>query len=238
MARGLYEAKRSVGLSQESLKIIACVTMLIDHIGAILIKWQPLRMIGRISFPIFCFLIAEGCAHTSNPQKYGIRLAIGAAISEFAFDLALYGGINLARQNVMITLLLGFLALQAMAQTDSPLYKFLILAGAMIAGQMCHSDYGGNGVLLVVMFGMVRDLPRAKLFRVVFLTLVCLVLPGRKYDVFGLKIHGELFALAALLPIHFYSGEKKTHSKLLQWGFYLFYPAHLLVLYGIKRFFF
>ena len=52
------------GLSQEALKAIACVTMLLDHIGSIFVSGYTLRIIGRIAFPIFCFLMAEGAYYT------------------------------------------------------------------------------------------------------------------------------------------------------------------------------
>ena len=82
-------------LSQEWLKIIACVIMLIDHIGAVLLpQYIWLRYIGRIAFPIYCFLLAEGVHYTKNPQKYGLRLAAGALLSEIPFDLALFGGVT------------------------------------------------------------------------------------------------------------------------------------------------
>ena len=69
------------GLSQEGLKLIACVTMLIDHIGAAFVPWMWLRMVGRIAFPIYCFLLAEGAFYTRNPRRYGARLAVGALLA-------------------------------------------------------------------------------------------------------------------------------------------------------------
>ena len=95
------------GLSQESLKLIACITMLLDHIGATLVLrmvqgmpmpndqyrqlvgiYYAFRIIGRIAFPIFCFLLVEGAYRTRNPKKYGLRLFIGMLLSEIPFDLA------------------------------------------------------------------------------------------------------------------------------------------------------
>ena len=83
------------GLSQETLKIIACVTMLIDHVGATVVESQffvtpfdgiyylyfAMRIIGRVAFPIYCFLLAEGAHYTHNPRKYALRLFIGALLS-------------------------------------------------------------------------------------------------------------------------------------------------------------
>ena len=92
------------GLSQETLKIIACVTMLIDHVGATVVESQflvtpsdgiyylyfAMRIIGRVAFPIYCFLLAEGAHYTHDPRKYALRLFIGALLSEPGFDFALF----------------------------------------------------------------------------------------------------------------------------------------------------
>ena len=76
-------------ISQEMLKIIACVTMLLDHIGATMVSGYGLRIIGRIAFPIYCFLLVEGFTYTRNKAKYAMRLFVFALISEVPFDLAL-----------------------------------------------------------------------------------------------------------------------------------------------------
>lgn len=83
------------GLSQETLKIIACVTMLLDHIGATFCPGIGLRIVGRIAFPIYCFLLAEGVHYTHSPKKYGLRLLIGALLSEIPFDLLFFGELTM-----------------------------------------------------------------------------------------------------------------------------------------------
>src|SRR5699024_500130 len=96
-------AMKEKGLSQEGLKLLACLTMLLDHIGATLVPGWTLRIIGRLAFPIFCFLLAEGAHYTKNPAKYAFRLAIGAILSEIPFDFALFGGWTWYYQSVMLT---------------------------------------------------------------------------------------------------------------------------------------
>ena len=115
-----------IKLNQENLKLIACGTMLIDHFAAVILLsmfphtrnvvelYYILRIIGRLAFPIYCFLLVEGAHYTRNPKKYALRMAIGAVLSEIPYDLAFYGGWTLENQSVMITLLLGFGALEAM----------------------------------------------------------------------------------------------------------------------------
>ena len=230
------------GLSQEGLKTIACLTMLIDHIGAALLpSVMGLRIIGRVAFPIFCFLLAEGVCHTRNSRKYGLRLALGALLSEIPFDLALFGGITLGHQSVMVTLLLGFLALEAIRALErkgrtglSLAGQVLALWGAIAAADWLNTDYGGAGVLLIALFYFTRQLPRKRLIQALGLTAwVYVFYPGR-ITLLGLSFPIELPALGAMVPLCLYSGRKDTYGKGLQWAFYLFYPAHLSLLYLIR----
>ena len=117
------------GLSGSALKMIAIATMLIDHIAATVIirvlkfggyndslyqLYRVMRNIGRIAFPIFCFLLVEGFMHTRDREKYALRLGCFAAISEIPFDLAFNGKIlEVGYQNVFFTLLLGLLTMMA-----------------------------------------------------------------------------------------------------------------------------
>ena len=226
------------GLSQETLKLIACVTMLIDHIGAVFVReyslYYAMRIIGRIAFPIYCFLLAEGAHYTKSPKKYGLRLAIGAVLAELPFDLAFYGGWTNGSQNVMVTLLLGFLALQGMKKCPNMLLKALVAVPFAVTAEWLRTDYGAAGVMLIVMFGLVRGLSRESLLQFTGLTVICWLMGSARISVFGVRIPIELFAVLAMVPIALYSGEKRTDSRAVQWAFYLFYPVHLAVLYLIE----
>jgi len=121
---------REPGLYNSDLKLIAIITMIIDHIGACVVSCIPavqdpnsmvymlywvLRIIGRIAFPIFCFLLVEGFIHSKNRYKYALRLLIYSVISEVPFDLALTRhAINWSHQNVFFTLLLGLLSMMVL----------------------------------------------------------------------------------------------------------------------------
>lgn len=216
-------------LSQEGLKTIACVTMLLDHVGAVFfpqILW--LRVIGRMAFPIYCFLLAEGAHHTKNPRKYALRLFMGLVLAEIPYDLALYGAISFAHQSVMFTLLLGFLMLLCMKKLPTP-GKILAVLPFALAAEWLRTDYGAAGILMIAMFSLTRDLEEKHMLQ----TISILALG---FLVFTTSFIQPL-AILSMIPISLYSGKKTTHSKALQWGFYLFYPVHLLVLLMISVFF-
>lgn len=215
--------KQRFGLSQEALKLIACLTMLLDHIGAMLVTSTALRAIGRISFPIFCFLLVEGFYHTSNPRKYGMRLLISAFLSELAYDLARFGQWNWQKNSVMITLLLGFIALSVIKSKNNILLKVILVGGILIAANYLKGDYGWFGVVVILMFGLTRRLPFRNLIQLACLLLLFVLYKGSI----------AAYAVFAIIPIALYSGKKVTSSKATQWAFYLFYPVHLLVLYFI-----
>ena len=94
------------------LKIIAMISMVIDHVGDMIfpeLLW--LRMIGRLAMPVFAFCITEGYIHTRNRKKYLLRMGIFALISEVPFDLAFEGKIGLSHQNIMVSFFISIVAL-------------------------------------------------------------------------------------------------------------------------------
>ena len=222
-------------LPQEGLKFLACAIMLLDHIGATLIPWGTLRIIGRLAFPIFCFLLAEGAHYTRNPRNYLLRLGIGAILSELPFDLALFGSWSWQHQSVMITLLLGAMALLAMKRMTQPLLKILVLLLFACLADFMNTDYGGAGVLMIALFGLTRERKYGWLVQLLGMYLICRwIIPGGVVWFIGRYVFIEIFAILALIPIWLYSGKKSTSSRAVQWAFYLFYPVHLWILYLIS----
>ena len=220
---------------QEGLKFLACAIMLLDHIGATLIPWGTLRIIGRLAFPIFCFLLAEGAHYTRNPRNYLLRLGIGAILSELPFDLALFGSWSWQHQSVMITLLLGAMALLAMKRMTQPLLKILVLLLFAFLADFMNTDYGGAGVLMIALFGLTRERKYGWLVQLLGMYLICRwIIPGGVVWFIGRYVFIEIFAILALIPIWLYSGKKSTSSRAVQWAFYLFYPVHLWILYLIS----
>lgn len=224
--------------SQEGLKIIACVTMLLDHIGAVFMPsivnynlYYALRIVGRLAFPIYCFLLAEGVAHTKNPVKYGLRLFVGILLAEIPFDLALFGRFTWDHQSVMVTLFLGFgmaLIIQKLDRTKLvPVIAFAFLA------ELFRTDYGAWGVGMIALFVLTRERKDRNMIQMLMLAAICYLMNSASVPIFGIRLPIELFAVLALIPIFLYTGKKSTGSKAVQTMFYLFYPVHLLVLYMI-----
>lgn len=210
------------GLSQEGLKIIACVTMLIDHMGAVLFPANPwLRVIGRISFPIFCFLLSQGIHYTHSKKKYFLRLALWMIPSELAYDYALRGSFTWAHQSVMVTLLLGALMGLCIEKAPKLFYKLLLILPFAALAWLLRTDYSYRGIFTIALFLLTRDMPHKLPVQLIGLICVnCLPNPNTI----------QIFAVLSAIPIALYSGKKISRSRALQWGFYAFYPLHLAVL--------
>jgi hypothetical protein len=226
-------------ISQEGLKLIACATMLLDHFGHAIVPGLPvpymaelcytLRIIGRIAFPIYCFLLVEGMGHTGDCGKYLLRLGIGIVLAELPFDILFEGGISWEAQSVMVTLTLGAVMLLCMEKTKQKSLKLLLVLPFAVLAEFAKCDYGGFGIAMIAVFALFDRLP----VQALGLLLVNLFLDSAAISGFGGPVSVQLFAVAAMIPIGLYSGKKLTHSKAVQWAFYLFYPVHLLILWII-----
>lgn len=217
------ENGRRFGLSVFDLKCIAVCTMLIDHIGAFLYPAQIwMRYVGRLAFPIYCFLIAEGYLHTRDVKKYMGRLLLFALISEIPYDLARSGCIFYAgSQNVFFTLFLGLVCIYA-ADASRSFWKsaaVFVLAGLLMHFVVC-SDYGIGGIVMILLFYVFRERTLEKWISV---------------GALNLAYYGGIQSAAtlALVPIQLYNGKKGPSAK---YFFYAFYPVHLLLLYLIRRY--
>lgn len=210
---------KKLGLNGCALKCIAMSSMLIDHVGAVLYpQYIVLRMIGRLAFPIYCFLLVEGAMHTRDIHKYEIRLLTFAVISEVPFDLAFYGRIRWENQNVFFTLFLGVLAIDLLQNSIHKLNAILILILMIIAAEIMHTDYGGAGIIFIVCYYL---LYQKKIMKQIMFLAENLVLYG---------VGVQTYASFAALPMLLYNGRK---GPSLKYFFYIFYPAHLLILYLI-----
>ena len=224
------------GLSQEGLKTLACVTMLVDH-AALLFGGSPwLRVIGRLAFPIYCFLLTEGIRHTLDVRRYLSRLLFAAIVSEPIYDLVLYPCVGIwQHQNVLWTLALGCAMLWCMTMIHKPVAKLAVMLLFALAAQLVRASYGSSGIYMIALFALCWGMPEGKWVLAAGLLVINWLMGSFTVSVFGLDVPVQLFAELALVPIFLYSGEKRTRLKAVSWGFYLFYPAHLLLLWGIAQ---
>ncbi|MBU5331960.1 conjugal transfer protein TraX [Anaerocolumna aminovalerica] len=219
-----------------SLKLIAMFTMLIDHATAQLIPgssplWFIGRSIGRLAFPIFCFLLVEGFLHTRSVRNYLIRLGIFAMISEIPFDIAFIKGENfidnLSGQNIYFTLFIGLFVILLIQLVENK-YRYsstmtfiltiiIILTGCQLA-EFLRTDYGAMGILMIVCFYLFRNNKWLLLLTIFLVNQTILSIQG--------------FGTISLLFIWLYNGERGP--KLNKYIFYAFYPVHILILHWIS----
>lgn len=221
-------------LSGSSLKLIAAVTMLIDHAALVLYAVLPfmrtpllgeevtlyflLRKIGRLAFPIYCFLICEGFLHTHSKKHYALRLLVFAFLSELPFNLMLSGHcFHPSAQNVFFTLFLGFVMLCIFENVSNQLRKVALMFAVFLAAHILQTDYSVPGVALILLIYVLRRHRAAQ---------VILSYP---------LLSGGIAALCAFIPINMYSGTRGfIKSGALKYAFYLFYPVHMLLLALIR----
>lgn len=247
------QTRKLRGISGSTLKLIAVITMLIDHVAAgVLIRYlfrngihdldinnmsavnqwmdqnaalfstyNAMRLIGRIAFPIYCFLLVQGFEYTHNRLKYAARLLMFAVISEIPFDLLFKGQIlEFGYQNVFFTLFFGLAVMMGLRWVEenlggrlfTPLLNLIVIAAGMAAAQLAKTDYAAIGVLCIVVTYLFR---KKKLWQIVS---GCIVFSW------------ELTAPLAYIPIAFYNGKRGWKLK---YFFYLVYPVHLFLLYLI-----
>lgn len=222
-------------MTSSDLKLIACITMLLDHIGAIMFpELFILRIIGRVSFPIFCFLLVEGYFHTSDIKKYLMRLALFALISEIPFDLAFVNTLFYFKyQNVFFTLFFGVLSIYLYDKSnkqDNP-FSFMYIFIFTVLNYFLRNDYGAIGIIMIFGFYLLRGRFEKLILFVFSLSIVTIFfqLISSKYMLSSVLI--QLFQICSLVLIYFYTGRR---GYALKYFFYRFYPIHLLILYNLK----
>ncbi len=236
------------------LKLIAIITMLIDHVTSVFVPpdtWFYIagRLIGRLAFPIFAFLLVEGFFHTSNIKKYLTRLGIFALISEIPFDLAFYnsmygragGNIRIdlpnmfkdgqvfdtvirrfmGHQNIFFTLFLGLSAIWVMSMVERK-YK----------GNMLKVNLLNAAVTIGFCFAAALLNTDYEVIGILFIVAFYLF-RGSKLLLFisMIILSGNIIqgvCALSIVPIAFYNGQK---GKSIKYFFYAFYPVHLFLLY-------
>lgn len=215
------------GISSFGLKIIAICTMVIDHVGLTFFPGiTGFRVIGRIAFPIYCFLIVEGYFHTSDIRKYMTRLLAFALLSEIPFNMMVTGDIiNFRRQNVYFTLFIGLAMIYAIENTIRPFVKTLWLIVGLIAAELLNVDYTFYGIAIIYVFYSFRD------NRI----LGCAVM-GMMSLISGRIQHMAVLSVPFIMLYDGRKGPKFADKKICKYGFYLFYPVHIMIIVAVSLF--
>lgn len=222
-------SKTTWGLTGNQLKLIALITMTIDHIGGHLLpQYRILRIIGRISMPIYAFFIAEGCRYTRNKFKY-FGLMAGLAL---VWQLVCFYYMDSLHMCILVTFSLSILliyALQYMQEKGnafSCLVFLTLLLGVYFVSTKLKNylpgfsiDYGFKGILLPVFIALGKTKQQRLLGAAV----------GMCYLALGTTT--QWYSLIALIPLALYSGSRGKHSY--KYLFYIYYPAHLVAIHGI-----
>lgn len=213
-------------LTSNQLKLLAMLTMTLDHIGVQMfpgVLW--LRIVGRLAFPIYAYMIAEGCAHTRNRRKYLLQMAGLALLCQLVYFFAM-GSLF---QCILVTFTLSILLIYACDTGSRPLTALALLGVAFVTvalprllpGTDFAIDYGFFGVLVPVAAYLGKTRREKLLFTAGALVVLAWSVGGIQW-----------YSLAALLPLALYGGQRG--KRRMKWLFYLYYPLHLAAIYGIS----
>ena len=236
-------------INSNMLKVLAMIFMLLDHMWATIIPGnQWMTIVGRLAFPIFAFLIVEGFVHTSDFKKYVKRLFVFGIISEIPFNLITTGSFIFPfKQNVLFTLLLGLLCIDKIEKLKNNkdvkniIKGILKVLGLLLLGLVGFVDYGITGILTIIVFYLFMNIKFGKVLQLISFILLYIVFfkgLGIVINLFDFEffLPMQSFCILSLIPIWLYNGEKGKKNKILQYGFYAFYPVHMLALYLIYYF--
>jgi hypothetical protein len=201
--------------------------MTIDHIGMIFFPNDILwRIVGRLAFPLFAFLIFEGFIHTRSRLKYFVRLLAFGLLIELGFFIILrFISIDFdLTRNIFLTLSFGLLGLILLNTKQHYLLKILGVGALAAVSQWMKFDYGAYGVLLIVSFYLIRyDIRLVMSTQVILNIIYFVVIPGSI----------QFFSLFSWFFIAYYNGELGPRLK-PKYILYFYYPFHLIVLYLLK----
>lgn len=220
-------------LSGSALKMIAIITMLIDHTALVLLSQYPpagqtlffigdrgisfyriCRDVGRVAFPIFCFLLVEGFLHTRNRFKYGRNLLLFACISEIPWNFMFTDTWRCEKQNVFFTLFLGYVAFCAIEYfQENQWMQLLCVLALLLVSMYLNADYSWRGYVFLLIMYWFRYYKTAQAV------------------IGSCWLYYEWKACFAFLSINMYNGKRGfIKGKAAKYFFYAFYPLHITVL--------
>ena len=204
-----------------TLKIIAIITMFLDHYYRIIGGPEWLSILGRLAFPIFAFSISEGYSHTKNVNKYLMRLLNFAII----IQLPNFLGFQEYPLNIFFTLALGLFCLEILDNNKiNIVVRYIVVLYLCFLAEKTGLDYGAYGVILIILFNKLKN---NKLY--IFIAFLALNLVILKI---GNLSEMQMYSVFSLVPIFLYNGKKGYGIK---YFFYLFYPLHFIFLYFLNE---
>ncbi len=229
-------------LSSNNLKMLAIILMFCDHLGkSLLLNYGWLTYIGRLAFPLFAFLVAEGYNNTSNFKKYFKRMLIYALISEIPFNLLFGGVIYLGGANVLFTFVIALVVIRVIDlswKKDRVLGVgvgiLATLIGFLVA-TLIYTDYYGPGVIIVVGFWLFGKIKFGWILQILVLLYInwvvyageCFVIVLSSYE-FLVPI--QSLAVFSMIPILMYNGMLGRGGEKFKKFAYIFYPVHMAML--------
>lgn len=228
----MNDRKLKTNLDTDFIKIIAVVSMTIDHIGGAFFPQYPaFRWIGRIAFPLFCYCLTVGMMYTGDIKKYLFRLGAFAVISQPFWILAFNSDDiigNIFNLNIFFTLIVSLLGAWGFKER-----KWWLFILALILLNVINFDYAMTGLILILIFYLCRNKPwlGAAVYTLTYLP----ALNGNMADPLALKIGGHAigFEIFALLALPFIYIQTNSGLKIPKWFFYIYYPVHLFAIYLI-----
>ncbi len=238
------ETKR-FSLDRMALKIIAVIAMLIDHVAAVFLVglivgelgwiYYVCRFIGRMTAPIMCFFLSEGFIHTSSRKNYIIRMGIFTLIAQPIYTLVFFDKILTLHFSMIFTLFVSLLMLEAWEKIDK--LPLRILAVIICVLLTIRSDWAIYAPLMVFGCYAMRDRGIYRLTVPAAVSLYMVAMYGISFASIGRGFWGAFMHLGMVVSVillAFYNGERGRGGKASKWFFYIFYPAHLLIIYIAK----
>ena len=218
------------------LRLLALLSMLADHTGlALFPRVGVFRCVGRLAFPLYCFLLVQGYIHTHNVRAYARRLLLLAILSEIPFDLLIFGRVSCTvEQNVLFSLLLGLAAVWVVDRYESePAKAALATLLVFMLSMLARVSYGWLGVALCLWFYKLR---RSRVRQA-----LC-ILPIEGVYCLSLALSGveqswvlvSLCAMLSAVPVLLYNGKPGLRNRLISFLFYAAYPLHIVALLIVR----
>ena len=239
-------------LTKNKLQIIAAVFMFLDHFVTVFLPFNSmlsllLRLCGRTAAPVFCFFIAQGFHYTSNLKKYALKLLALALISHLPYNLSFNYSFFQA-SSIILPLFMGLIALAVITHERFNLLKnenlnriLNAIIKISITGFCCaiciRANWNFIAVLWIIGFGLFHGNFKGQIASFTIIGLIHIILSERRYGFFH-EIYPQWFQLGIFLAIPLlalYNNKQGKKSIFMSWFFYVFYPAHLLLLYFLKN---